>query len=1066
MTATAVEPPGVGPSAEGARPEDRPGPGGASLRRWADELGAGMVEASWLVALIAVPVYFNIYSWRSFEPDKAGLLTILAAVAGAAWAARSLAGGEIWSRASRTGPASAGARWLLAGAAAFLAATVLATVLSVSPARSLHGSFFRQQGLVTLLSLVVLALSVVAHLRRAEQWRRAVLAVALGSAPVSAFALVQRLGLDTLVPPDDSLRVSSTLGNPIFLGAYLALALLVTVAGLPRPAERARLRRAALAAVAALQLAALLLSQSRGPLLGLCAGALALALAWVLRARESGAAGGRRSRLFGILAGAVAVAALVLLALASVPGSPLAPLREVGTVGRLAAAFDPEAPTARVRLLIWRGVEELLTAAPPLGDPDGGADPLHAARPIVGYGPECFDLAFNRVLPGELGTVESRLAIPDRAHCLPLDLLVTTGALGLGTWLLLATAALSLSGVMAVHGLPSDRAPFAILLAGLGGAAAVAAAAVVGGRAELAGAVAPPGLLVGAGAALVLSRRGGGSGAAAVASPGASIGLAAFAALACFLVESSVGIPVTATRLLLWFLLACLCAAGLGRLDPAPSPAPEPRAARRTSGEGLVEALLAGTALAVITFSVMDRTAGAALGAVVGSLDGSLREGLRAAGSAPATIGLSAAGVALVLLAGGTGSGAGFWRRGAAAALPAVAVGALKSLRIAEVERMRRDGAELELLVTAVTGHTGLLVGALVALVLALGAVLARRGRPRQRPAPAPARVAVLVVTAAFVAAAAALAARHALEPVRADTLAKHAAAALDRGQPLSALRLLARASWIAPDEPALLTLVARATVLASRAPSSTAARRRAVDAAVAALQRAAATQPLDPDHRVNLGRVLTIAADGESPPARADLLARAEREYSRGVDLRPGSVVFRAERAGVLVRLGRLEDAAAELRVALEADPGFPAGALMLAGLERVQAVTALRSGETERAMAHLAAALDALAGLLEHGAGEVDAELAITTAFARLARFSEVTPALEGLVDGGEPAEVHEILALLHLGAGRDARALEEAETAVRMAGPPARPRAEAVLELVRAAALRPPPGTADRP
>ena len=38
----------------------------------------GLLEALWLVAIIAVPVFFNIYSSRIFEPDKLTLLRSIA----------------------------------------------------------------------------------------------------------------------------------------------------------------------------------------------------------------------------------------------------------------------------------------------------------------------------------------------------------------------------------------------------------------------------------------------------------------------------------------------------------------------------------------------------------------------------------------------------------------------------------------------------------------------------------------------------------------------------------------------------------------------------------------------------------------------------------------------------------------------------------------------------------------------------------------------------------------------------------------------------------------------------
>ena len=43
------------------------------LSRWCD----GLLEAGWLVAILAIPIFFNIHSERVFEPDKLALLLSL-----------------------------------------------------------------------------------------------------------------------------------------------------------------------------------------------------------------------------------------------------------------------------------------------------------------------------------------------------------------------------------------------------------------------------------------------------------------------------------------------------------------------------------------------------------------------------------------------------------------------------------------------------------------------------------------------------------------------------------------------------------------------------------------------------------------------------------------------------------------------------------------------------------------------------------------------------------------------------------------------------------------------------
>ncbi len=59
----------------------------------------GLMEAAWLAAVIAVPVFFDIYSSRIFEPDKLTLLRSLALFILAAWIVKLVnQGGFHWER--------------------------------------------------------------------------------------------------------------------------------------------------------------------------------------------------------------------------------------------------------------------------------------------------------------------------------------------------------------------------------------------------------------------------------------------------------------------------------------------------------------------------------------------------------------------------------------------------------------------------------------------------------------------------------------------------------------------------------------------------------------------------------------------------------------------------------------------------------------------------------------------------------------------------------------------------------------------------------------------------------
>ena len=70
------------------------------LSRYAD----GVMEAAWLAAVILLPVYFNLYSSRIFEPDKISLLRSLALIILTAWIVKAIAEGAFFSPVDYVSP--------------------------------------------------------------------------------------------------------------------------------------------------------------------------------------------------------------------------------------------------------------------------------------------------------------------------------------------------------------------------------------------------------------------------------------------------------------------------------------------------------------------------------------------------------------------------------------------------------------------------------------------------------------------------------------------------------------------------------------------------------------------------------------------------------------------------------------------------------------------------------------------------------------------------------------------------------------------------------------------------
>jgi O-antigen ligase len=351
----------------------------------------------WLAvaAAVAVPLAFDPASARPFVGPKLVVALGLGALAPAALV--------VGAR-----PRAA----LLWAFGAHAAALGLATTLSLAPAVSIAGDFYRGMGLLTRLALVGIAL-VAAAAGRPLVVLRAVLAA---SAVAAAYALAQALGLDPIFAPSDlvqtsregvaELRAVGTFGHANFLGHALAIGAGAAVA--LAAAEPRRAARLAAAAAGGLVAVGAVASGSRGAWVAL--GAEALAFAALAPAAFGRVRPSRR---------ALALAGVALLAVAAaLASSPVG-----GQVAQRALAFRADGMTGSGRTLLWRDALAMV--------------PAYAAH---GCGPEAFLLAFRPYQSVELERREP-YALFDSPHSVALDAAIATGLAGLATWAALVAVA-------------------------------------------------------------------------------------------------------------------------------------------------------------------------------------------------------------------------------------------------------------------------------------------------------------------------------------------------------------------------------------------------------------------------------------------------------------------------------------------------------------------------------------------------------------------------------------------------------------------------------------------------
>lgn len=208
-----------------------------------------VMEVTWLLVLVSIPIYFNIYTSRVFEPDKITLFRSLVLVMLVAWAAKGLAllaadrqaarvgnagrktteiiypaDGEVIGPDMRPFPQNIVRRPLVPFVLALAFLYIISTIFSIVPEVSWWGSYQRLQGTYTFLSYVCFFLVIIFNMRERRQLERLISFVLLGNIPVALYGLLQHMKADPLPWQGDVVfRVTSTMGNAIFIAAYLIM---------------------------------------------------------------------------------------------------------------------------------------------------------------------------------------------------------------------------------------------------------------------------------------------------------------------------------------------------------------------------------------------------------------------------------------------------------------------------------------------------------------------------------------------------------------------------------------------------------------------------------------------------------------------------------------------------------------------------------------------------------------------------------------------------------------------------------------------------------------------------
>ncbi len=475
--------------------------------------------------LVAVPLVMNVAAARTFEAAKLAAAAPLAVLLLFALIA------AVIERQGRLplGASKQSACWAFA---ALTSAAIVATIFSETPWIAFFGDYFRREGLVSWLIYATVFAALLLTMRQRDQLERVIDTLLLVSVAPCVYALQQRYGYDFfstagLLGGTAGARPGSNLGNPTFLSAYLLLILPLSVARLINTTGTWPLRAPWLALLA-LQLFAAILTQSRGPLLGLVAMLflLAVTLGGVLRLRS----------LVVSALGIAVITAAGLIALNLVPdlqgmvkGTPLQ--RFIFTGGQ---DF-----TADSRIGIWSmGADAFLD------------QPLW--RQLIGSGADATHFNYFPHLPSWVMRIEGLTETIDRLHGESMETAMTLGLAGLLAQLVLLSSlvwlvAARVGRFKSRHALPA----FALACCGLLLAGGLGLMWAMGGSRGLFGVGAGLGIASAWSAALLAAAwHGNTDGGSTPMRADTVLAVALVCALVGSWIESQVGVPTISTRLL------------------------------------------------------------------------------------------------------------------------------------------------------------------------------------------------------------------------------------------------------------------------------------------------------------------------------------------------------------------------------------------------------------------------------------------------------------------------------------------------------------------------------------
>ncbi len=297
-------------------------------------------------------------------------------------------------------------RWtqLTIAVSVFFTIITIASLFGINFYKSFWGNIERGEGLLTLYHVFAFFFLLIQVFKSKQMWHWFINVAIFVSVITGVYALLQYLDSDSVINGGAS-RLSSTIGNAAFYAGYLAMNVILSVWMFVK--QRNILWRLYYGAVILFELFILVETETRGAFLGLLSAVILSSLIYAFLSKQKNS----KKIAIGIILGIVVLSGLIFAQKDS------SFVQEVGILRRITTISFNDI-TTQSRLLTWDSSWQGLKD-----------------RPLLGYGVENYNVAFNKYFHAEIFRDAGSQIWFDRAHNIVFDIAVTSGIVGLLSYL-------------------------------------------------------------------------------------------------------------------------------------------------------------------------------------------------------------------------------------------------------------------------------------------------------------------------------------------------------------------------------------------------------------------------------------------------------------------------------------------------------------------------------------------------------------------------------------------------------------------------------------------------------